>query len=811
MKKYYLILYFIYLFFGNSFAQYNNDILSKTRIPLKSKNNFKNSYLYSSKHSFDVINYKLYLDIYNCYKNNYPKNFSAKEQITLKVDTALYSVSLDAVNTSLAIDSVKFTNGLLLNYIHSSDRLMIILNRLYTQGEILNLDIYYKHKDVSDNAFIVSSGIAFTNCEEERARCWFPCWDKPSDKATTDITTKVPTNVLLVGNGRLADSVKTGDTIYYHWISRDPMSTYLVAIAGANYYKLDIRYWHKNSNPSDSIPVRFYYNSYQNLSGIKDTILLFASFFSSLFGDYPFEKICYADVGYLTGGAMENQTLITLISYAWSDWFIVPHELAHHWFGDLVTCGTWADIWLNEGFATMCELLAEEHFYSHNYYVNNAKKYASFYLRDTITHNIPIYNPPGWYGNIIYSKPACVLYMLRNVIGDSLFFGVLKSYITDTNFIYKNAITSEFTNKLNTITGQDYNWFIDEWIYQPGHPKYQNIFDITDLGSGKWRMNYKIIQSQTNTGFFKMPVEIRVKFKNSTDTLLSFFNNSNNQSFTFDFSEQPDTVYFDPFDKIILKYKPPPEIINATTSICSSTLPKPINDLSWTKDTIQVSLQETIKDIEINLNINHSNVGDLLIRLETPKGIVSLSQFNGAGGQNYTNTIFDDSASVSISEGIPPYTGRFRPQFPLSTFLNSQLSGKWILRIFDKAAGNQGMLLNWCIKINYQYEVGINNKNEIVNNFKLEQNYPNPFNPATKIKYQIPRLGGSSTNNSLVTLRVYDILGREVETLVNEFQQAGVYEVQFPGSSNNNITSGIYFYKLTAGDFTEVKKMVMIK
>lgn len=102
------------------------------------------------------------------------------------------------------------------------------------------------------------------------------------------------------------------------------------------------------------------------------------------------------------------------------------------------------------------------------------------------------------------------------------------------------------------------------------------------------------------------------------------------------------------------------------------------------------------------------------------------------------------------------------------------------------------------------FPIGIRKVADIIpDKFNLFQNYPNPFNPVTNIRYQLPK-------SSQVTLKVYDILGREVETLVNEFQQAGVYEVQFPGSTNN-LASGIYFYKITTGDFTAVKRMLMIK
>jgi aminopeptidase N len=362
MKKYLFLMLFVFLFLSNSNAQFYKDRMEYSKKHLAFFSKMRNNPSYTLKHSYDVLDYNLDINIYNCFKSPYPNSFSAVEKITFKVDSSLNYIKLDADNNSLTIDTIRLLSGTPLNFNHILNLLTINLDRTYNPGEVVVIIIHYLHNNVYDTHFNVFNGSVYTDCEPEGARFWFPCWDKPTDKATTNIKVKTPSNVLLAGNGRLAVSVRIADTIYYRWISRDPMSTYLVAIAGANNYIVDIRYWHKTSNPTDSIPVRFYHRSNQNLSGIKDTIMMFATYFSSKFGDYPFEKICYADVGtYLSFGyrAMENQTLITLGSNTWNNWFYVPHELAHQWFGDLITCGTWADVWLNEGFSTLCELLAE--------------------------------------------------------------------------------------------------------------------------------------------------------------------------------------------------------------------------------------------------------------------------------------------------------------------------------------------------------------------------------------------------------------------------------------------------------------------
>jgi subtilisin-like proprotein convertase family protein len=230
---------------------------------------------------------------------------------------------------------------------------------------------------------------------------------------------------------------------------------------------------------------------------------------------------------------------------------------------------------------------------------------------------------------------------------------------------------------------------------------------------------------------------------------------------------------------------------------------KPINDLEWTEDTIRITQQGIVRDVDVTLNLNHGNDGDLLIRLQKSNNNTTLSQNSGNGGQNFTNTVFDDSATVPISQGTPPFTGRFKPHGLLSNFNNLQLAGDWILKIYDLNTGNSGTLLNWCLKFTTENQIGVSNLNSnIPDDFMLYQNYPNPFNGRTVIRYSLPK-------NSNVIIKIYDILGKEIALLVNEFQKAGQYEITC--NANLELTSGVYFYKIIAGNFTDVKKMLMIK
>jgi len=515
------------------------------------------------KHSFDVLNYKLNLDIYNCFKTPYPRSFIASNHITFRVDSVLNSITLNAVNTSLVIDSVRLIGGPLLVISHTNNILTVTLDRTYNPPEIVNIIIYYRHNNITDNAFYVSNGVVFTDCPPEGARKWFPCWDKPSDKATVDITAKVPSNARLGSNGRLQDSIVTGDTIYYHWISRDPVATYLTVITGKVNYNMDRIYWHNISNPNDSIPVLFYYNSGENYGTVKNLISSLMTNFSNKFGDYAFEKGGFASIpngaGFMWAG-MENQTLITLCSSCWTENYAV-HEFAHQWFGDLVTCGTWADVWINEGFATYCEAIWKERL-GYAIYKNDVNAKANTYFSQNAGFPISM---PQWaiitphidtlynYG-ITYCKAAVVLHQLRYCLGDSVFFNVLNTFATDTaRFKYKNSTTYEFNSLVNQISGQNYDWFFNAWIYQPNHPVYQNRYTIVNTGGGNWRVDFLANQIQTNAPFFPMLLTVKIVYSTGPDSLIKVMNNVNNQTFSINSDRQPLSVVFDPDNNILLK------------------------------------------------------------------------------------------------------------------------------------------------------------------------------------------------------------------------------------------------------------------
>ena len=510
------------------------------------------------EHSYDVLQYKLEVDLYDNYTTPYPKTFTATEIITFRVDSTLNSIMLNAINTSLEIDSV---NLAAVSYTHTNDTLTLQLDQTYNPGDVVEVKINYRHLDVADQGLYVSGGFVFTDFPPEGARKVFPCWDRPSDKATWELTAKVPIDVRLGSTGYLADSTIVADTIWYHWVSDNQVATYLITWTSYNNWFINISWWNNPNNPNDSTPIWLYHKPNEILTNALTKIPLMTDLFSERFGEYPFEKIGFATITTFPWAGMENQTMVNLKPGGYNDEPLIAHEHAHMWFGDLVTCGTWADIWLNEGFGTYCAQLWLEHQNGYNVYKNKMNSLANYYI--AYNPGWPIYNPEWaiqtpsanalYNVAISYYKGACVLFQLRYVLGDSMFFDVMNAYATDTNYMYKNAVTEDFVAVTNAVTGEDYTWFFDEWVYAPDHPVYSNIWEREDIGGNQFKVILEMAQTQTGTLFFKMPIEVQVDFSDGSDTIVTGMNDTNPQTLEWIFDKYPENVTFDPGRMILLK------------------------------------------------------------------------------------------------------------------------------------------------------------------------------------------------------------------------------------------------------------------
>lgn len=509
-------------------------------------------------HTFDVLKYTMNINLYTNFDSPYPHDFNSVVEVKFQVDSTLNSITLDAVETSLQINSVGLAGT---TFTHQNDLLEITLDKTYQAGDIVEVSIDYYHKDVDDGAFYAGGGFIFTDCEPEGARRWFPCWDKPSDKAALEVTAIVPSSVRLGSNGALIDSTFVGDSLYYNWKSDNPIATYIMVLTAKKNYNIDIYYWERPSDGAQ-IPFRFYYNNGENPTEMAELSLEMSDWFSEAYGEYPFEKNGFATVSNeFTWGGMENQTLTSLCPNCWIE-YLVAHEFAHQWFGDMISPGTWADLWLNEGFATWSEAYWYESYLGYNAYKNDIKGNANYYKNNNA--GWPIYNP-GWIEktpaqdtlfaySITYMKSSCILHQFRYIVGDSLFFEAINQYANDTtNFKYKSAVTKDFIDKMSDAVGEDMGWYFYPWLEQPNHPVYQNEYYFEEITPTKWDVYFQANQVQTNAPFFPMELSIFITFSDLTDTIVRFRNFENNEEFMFSFEKQPVYLAFDLSNDIVLK------------------------------------------------------------------------------------------------------------------------------------------------------------------------------------------------------------------------------------------------------------------
>jgi len=250
---------------------------------------------------------------------------------------------------------------------------------------------------------------------------------------------------------------------------------------------------------------------------------------------------------------MEHQTMTSTITY---DEFVIAHELGHQWFGDLITCGSWRDLWLNEGFATYSEALYAEALGGpatyHQYMsgIMEGAKRAAGTLRVSDTSDVAnLFN-----SNRVYDKGGSVLHMLRHVLGDTLFFSSLRSYVADPRLRYATAITEDFRTACEQTSGRDLGFFFHEWIDGEGFPWYEYSW-TTDSTAGGFETIVNVWQRAKSTppAFFTMPLDCRFS-AGAWDTTVVLQNTVPGQEFTILLSHRPDSIRLDPGSWVLAEF-----------------------------------------------------------------------------------------------------------------------------------------------------------------------------------------------------------------------------------------------------------------
>jgi aminopeptidase N len=483
-----------------------------------------------SLHSYNVRHYRL--DI-NLPMTN--KSYVAHGALSIRSDVpAVLVCTLHFVN--LVCDSVKRL-GVPLNFTTPTGMLAVQLDNPLPIGDSTVLDIFYhRESTAAERGYFfarppnVTHAYAMTCTPPKDCRYWMPCWDEPFDKPERGVMLNitVPDTFQVCANG-LLDSVTAGSgTKTYWWDHPYPIATYLINFAASRFtpWQHDIPLQNGDTLPSlYFVWPEDWAVSQNTFSGIPDMMTYFSD--SIRFGDYPFDKYGMVPGYYgFPWGGMENQT-ITMIHTQWlrnGDPMGMAHELSHMWWGDMVTCVDFANVWLNEGFATWAECLYSGHTYGRPSFNSYVAGKASSYFNQHRTRDFPIYNPQPSdiynYG-VSYCKGSWILRMLQFVEGDTawespgLFYQALRAY--GDSFKYGTASTADFQRINEQFSGQDLDWFFDEWVYDRGYPKYTIKWDRQPLGDS-WLVSATLAQhNDTNSArLFHMPYPIRFNCGNES-------------------------------------------------------------------------------------------------------------------------------------------------------------------------------------------------------------------------------------------------------------------------------------------------------
>jgi aminopeptidase N len=397
----------------------------------------------------------------------------------------LKTITFDAVQ--LHVERVFLEDGKALAFSMNTKKLSVTLDRAYNFGEQFTIAIEYHVKPRTGLHFIKPAPEdptrpvqAWTFGQPRYHSHWFPCHDAPNDRATSEIIATVPAQFITISNGDLLDVTDNGTTRTHHWRHDVPHATYLISLVVGEFAVIEDHY--------NSLPVTYYVRPDR-----KDDARLYMGktpemirFFSEYTGiEYPYNKYAQTVVELYTG-AMEHTTATThgftllLDKRASLDVDLVPvvaHELAHQWFGDLLTCRDWSNGWLNEGFATYFEELWEEHAKGSDYFKQSMLSMKQKYLNEDAHYRRPIvyhvYYDDGFelFDAHLYEKGAWVLHMLRHQLGEAAFKRAIHAYIS--RYREKEVITADLERTLEDVSGRSLAQFFQQWVYSGGYPAFE--------------------------------------------------------------------------------------------------------------------------------------------------------------------------------------------------------------------------------------------------------------------------------------------------------------------------------------------------
>ena len=483
---------------------------------------------------------------------------SGKITTTYKALSDMTSLIFD-LSSTLTVSSVK--RGVdNLAFTQTATELQIILPATQSSGTSETVEITYSGTPFNSGfgSFIQTthgtSPIIWTLSEPFGAMNWWPCKQDLNDKVNSiDVYITAPSQYTSVSNGVEPEApVINGTNKTTHFHHNYPIPSYLICMAVTDYAV----YNQTGGTAPNQYPIVNYIYP-ENLTPTVQNQLaqtpLILNLFENLFEIYPFHNEKYGHAQFGWGGGMEHTTVSFMGSFGRG---LIAHEMAHQWFGDKITCGTWKDIWLNEGFATYLASMVIENFDGQAAFTADKTNMihaitsisnGAVYLTDAEALNVNrIFN-----GRLSYYKGAMVLHMLRFKLGDTLFFQALKNYLADSNLAYKYAVTADLQTHLEAAYGSSLAEFFNDWVYGQGYPTYS--IAVQNNFNGTVALTVNQTQSDPSVPFFEMPVPVRVLGAGGEQMDLVLNHNFNGETFVKNVPFVVTSVVFDPNKDLISK------------------------------------------------------------------------------------------------------------------------------------------------------------------------------------------------------------------------------------------------------------------
>ncbi len=540
------------------------------------------------------------------------KYISGKVTFAFTMTQTSNSVTLD-LHQQLIADSVWYHGNKVSISRTAQHGLVITFPSNITANSRDSFSVFYQ--GVPDGSgfgsFVTSSQsgvpVMWTLSEPYGSRDWWPCKNGLTDKADSiDIYLSYPSSFVGSTNGKLVGETINAGTRTSHFSHRYPIASYLVAIAITN-YQLSTDTVMINGKQMPYIGY-YYPSSYDDFKNYEVHSKDFLVLFSQLFGDYPFVNEKYSQTQFHWGGGMEHQTNSFMTTRSPN---LQAHELGHQWFGDRITCGSWSDIWLNEGYATYLTLLTMEYIYTDFFMpnliaINNfvtAQPDGSVYVVDTTNIGRIFSN------RLTYNKGAYVVHMLRWKVGDSAFYRGMRRYLKDPAVSYGFARTADLQRNIEQESGMNLTTFFQKWIYGEGHPNYTANWSQNANHWAKVKLNQT--PSHASVSFFDMPVEL--SFRSGTqETRITVDHTFSGQEFWVNVGFVADTVVIDPDYWLLARTRTTAKIPGNTTANDLKIYPNPA------PYQFHVSLKNP-SDKKLSIQL-YNSIGQLVFKkeMETP-------------------------------------------------------------------------------------------------------------------------------------------------------------------------------------------------